>query len=53
MHFLSFPELLRKIGQSKSVADCVSALSEGNFPLEIQGSEGAFNAMLLAKSIKQ
>ena len=49
MNSLCFPELLRLIDKSKPVADCVSALSKGSFPLEIQGCEGAFNALLLAR----
>ena len=49
----SFFDLSQKLAQSKPVASCASALKEGNFPLEIQGTEGAFTAMLLAKSIKQ
>ncbi|MDR1252529.1 MAG: transcription-repair coupling factor [Treponema sp.] len=48
MNTLSFPELQRKIGASKQVSLLVSAFTEGKFPLEIEGSEGSFNALLLA-----
>ena len=48
MNTLSFPELLRTIGGSKPVKDCVLAVKEGKFPLEIEGCEGAFGAFLLA-----
>ena len=49
MKSLPIPELLRKIGKSKSVSECVSAVAEGKFPLEIEGCEGAFGALLTAK----
>ena len=49
MNSLSFPELLRKIDGSQSVAACVSALGERDFSLEIHGCEGAFKALLLAR----
>ena len=45
----SFSDLSQKLAQSKPIAACASALAEGNFPLEIQGTEGAFTAMLLAR----
>ncbi|MCL2043267.1 MAG: transcription-repair coupling factor [Treponema sp.] len=49
MNTLFFPELLRKIGGSKPVSACVSAVSEGKFPVVIDGCEGALNALLLAE----
>ncbi|MCL2190607.1 MAG: transcription-repair coupling factor, partial [Treponema sp.] len=50
MNILSFRELLRKIDKSVPVRECVSAFSDGGkFPLEIEGCEGAFGALLLAK----
>jgi transcription-repair coupling factor (superfamily II helicase) len=49
MNTLSFPGLLRKIDAFKPVSACVSAVMEGKFPLEIEGSEGAFGALVLAK----
>jgi transcription-repair coupling factor (superfamily II helicase) len=48
MNTLSFPELLRTIGASKAVSACISAFETEKFPLEIEGSEGALNALLLA-----
>ena len=48
MNSLSFPELLGKIGLSKQVSACISAFTEGKFPLEIEGCEGSFTALLLA-----
>jgi transcription-repair coupling factor (superfamily II helicase) len=49
MNTLSFKGLLQKISGAKSVSGCVSAVSEGKFPLEIEGCEGAFGAILMAK----
>jgi len=48
MNTLSFTSLLQKINGAKSVSGCISAVLEGKFPLEIEGCEGAFGAMLLA-----
>jgi transcription-repair coupling factor (superfamily II helicase) len=48
MNTVSFSELLRKIGASPPVSACVSAVSGGTFPLEIEGASGAFGALLLA-----
>jgi transcription-repair coupling factor (superfamily II helicase) len=49
MNTLSFPDLLRIIGKSGPVSAGISALLEGKFPLEIEGCEGAYSALLLAK----
>ena len=49
MNSLSFPELLGKIGKSKAVSACISAAAGGKFPLEIEGCEGSFGALLLAR----
>jgi transcription-repair coupling factor (superfamily II helicase) len=49
MNTLSFTSLLRTISGIKSVSTSISAIIEGKFPLEIEGCEGAFGAMLLAK----
>jgi len=48
MNTLSLSELSHKIGKSKSVTASVSAFKEGKFPLEIEGCEGAFSALLLS-----
>jgi transcription-repair coupling factor (superfamily II helicase) len=48
MNTLSFPELLKKTISSKPVSACVSAVKEGNLPLDIEGCEGALGALLLA-----
>ncbi|GHV96015.1 transcription-repair-coupling factor [Spirochaetia bacterium] len=48
MNTLSFPELQNKISLSKPVSACIGAFSGGKFPLEIEGSEGSFSALLLA-----
>jgi transcription-repair coupling factor (superfamily II helicase) len=48
MNTLSFPSLLEKIVSSKTTAGLISAYKEGAFPLEIEGPEGSFGAMLLA-----
>ncbi|MCL1992610.1 MAG: transcription-repair coupling factor [Spirochaetes bacterium] len=49
METLHFSELLRKIGRSKPVSAIASAVTDGKLPLEIEGGEGAFNALLLAR----
>ncbi|MDR0455196.1 MAG: transcription-repair coupling factor [Treponema sp.] len=49
MNTLSFPDFLRVIGTSGPVSAGISAVLEGKFPLEIEGSEGAYSALLLAK----
>jgi transcription-repair coupling factor (superfamily II helicase) len=49
MNTLSFTGLLQKISGAKSVSASISAVTEGKFPLEIEGCEGAFGAILLAK----
>jgi len=49
MSNLSFPALLKKIDASAAVRDCVAAFAGGNFPLEIEGCEGAFAALLLSR----
>ncbi|MDR1839252.1 MAG: DEAD/DEAH box helicase, partial [Treponema sp.] len=46
MYTLSFPELLKKITGSRSVSALFSAVKEERFPIEIEGSEGAFTALL-------
>ncbi|MDR1319543.1 MAG: DEAD/DEAH box helicase, partial [Treponema sp.] len=48
MNTLSFPGLLKRIAFSKPLAACLAAYREGKFPLEIEGSEGALGALLLA-----
>jgi transcription-repair coupling factor (superfamily II helicase) len=59
MNTLSFPEenpgsrrgfleMQRKITACKPVSACISAFSAGKFPLEIEGPEGSFGALLLA-----
>jgi transcription-repair coupling factor (superfamily II helicase) len=49
MNTLSFTSLLQEINGAKSVSGCISAVLEGKFPMEIEGCEGAFGAMLMAK----
>jgi transcription-repair coupling factor (superfamily II helicase) len=48
MNNLSFSELLRDVGRSKSFSACISAVLDGRLPLDIEGSEGAFGALLAA-----
>jgi transcription-repair coupling factor (superfamily II helicase) len=52
MNNLSFSELLREVGRSKSFSACISAVLEGSLPLDIEGSEGAFGALLAASLFK-
>ena len=49
MNNLPFPELPLKIGGSESVRECAAALRAGDFPLEIEGCEGALGALLLSE----
>ena len=46
MNTLSFNELIKKTVASKAVCACISAVKEQKFPIEIEGSEGSFNAIL-------
>jgi len=48
MNTLSFPELLKKIKGSKAVSSLFSAVKEEKYPIEIEGSEGSFTALLLS-----
>jgi len=48
MNTLSFPELLRKTGVSRAVGSFLSSVKEGNFPIDIEGCEGSFGALLAA-----
>ena len=50
MNTLSFPELLKMTSGSKSAASFMSAVKEGKFPVEVEGSEGSFTALLLAEA---
>ncbi|MCL1955279.1 MAG: hypothetical protein FWF61_05065 [Brevinematales bacterium] len=49
MNTLSFHKLLEKIGSSKPVQSLYSAVKNGDFPIEIEGSEGAFSALLASR----
>ncbi len=48
MNTLSFPHYQNVIERSPSVTEVLKAFRKGKFPLEIEGSEGSFGAMLLA-----
>ena len=48
MKTLSFPELLGLVNRSEAVLTLKNAFAKGNYPLEISGCEGAFNAVVLA-----
>jgi len=48
MNTLSFPELLSKSASSKGVSSLLQAVKNCNFPIEIEGSEGSFSAILTA-----
>ena len=47
MSYLPFPELLREM--DKPARECVAAFSKGSFPLEIEGCEGTFVAVMISK----
>jgi transcription-repair coupling factor (superfamily II helicase) len=53
MNSLSFTELIRKTASSKPVSLLSSAIYDRNFPIEIEGSEGAFSAILIALGYSQ
>jgi len=48
MNTLSFNDLIRETAVSKAVCSCILAVKEQKFPVEIEGSEGSFNAILTA-----
>ncbi|MDR2941690.1 MAG: transcription-repair coupling factor [Treponema sp.] len=48
MNTLSFNELIRKTGADRAVSAFISAVKEGKFPLEVEGSEGSFSAVLIS-----
>jgi len=50
MNTLSFPEILDKVCASKAVSALFSAVKSGEFPIEIEGSEGSLNSLLIAKT---
>jgi transcription-repair coupling factor (superfamily II helicase) len=52
MNTLSFPELLQKTSLSRSISALYTAVKEGRFPIDIEGSEGALNALLIAQIYK-
>jgi transcription-repair coupling factor (superfamily II helicase) len=52
MNTLSFPELLQKTSLSRGISTLYSAVKEGKFPIEIEGSEGSLNALLIAQIYK-
>ncbi|MDR1869639.1 MAG: transcription-repair coupling factor [Treponema sp.] len=49
MNTLSFPELLRQIDASGAVRAFLSSVKQGNFPVDIEGCEGSFGALLAAQ----
>jgi len=48
MNTLSFPELLQKTSVSRSVLNLLNSVKEGKFPIDIEGSEGSLNSLLIA-----
>jgi len=50
MNTLSFPELLRKASCSKTVSGFSSLIKDDKFPIDLEGSEGSFNAVLIANA---
>ena len=49
MNSLSFRELLQNTSKSNAVTSCISAVKNEKYPLEIEGSEGSFTALLIAQ----
>jgi transcription-repair coupling factor (superfamily II helicase) len=52
MNTLSFPELLQKTSVSRSVSNLLNSVKEGKFPIDIEGSEGSLNSLLIAQIYK-
>ncbi|MCL2196681.1 MAG: transcription-repair coupling factor [Treponema sp.] len=52
MNTLSFPDILRKINDSPSVSDMFLAVKNAEFPVEIEGSEGSLNSLIIAQIFK-
>jgi len=52
MNTLSFPEILRKTSGSGAVCALCSAVKNAQFPIEIEGSEGSLNALIIAQIYK-
>ena len=48
MNSLSFTDLLRKTSESSAVRDFISSVREMKFPVDIEGCEGSFGALLTA-----
>ena len=48
MNTLSFPELIKTTGASKSINSLSLAVKEGKFPIEIEGCEGALYALIIS-----
>jgi len=46
MNTLLFNEFIKETTVSKAVCACISAVKEQKFPIEIEGGEGSFNAIL-------
>ncbi len=49
MNNLSFNELIKEISSSKAVGGLSLAVKEGKFPIEVEGCEGSFSALLAAR----
>jgi hypothetical protein len=50
MNTLSFPELLKSVERAKCISSLFSAINEEKFPIDIEGSEGSLNALLIANT---
>ncbi|QQO08300.1 transcription-repair coupling factor [Breznakiella homolactica] len=48
MNTLSFPSILHEIEGSSAVSQIRAAYAAGTYPLELEGAEGSFTAMILA-----
>jgi len=48
MNTLSFPEILQKTGASRAISAVYNAVKNADFPIEIEGSEGSLNSIILA-----
>jgi len=49
---LSFHEILQKTSCSKAICALYLAVKNGKFPIEIEGSEGSLNALIIAQIYK-
>jgi len=53
MNTLSFPELIKKTSVCEAVSTLLFTVKNAKFPIDIEGSEGSFNSILIAHIFSQ